>query len=720
MNLVPFLLDGVRGAVILGAALAALPLARRAPASIRRALVLAALLSAFSAPLVARTFAATSAARAMALPFFVREPYVESAVEPIEPPPAVSDDAASLPEGQRVLRAPGRAPFVSWSTLLLAVWALGAAGVIARLGLGIHRARKLVDRARPEGADAFAAVTHAVANEAGVRADVVISDDIDAPVVTGMWRHVVLMPRAALAWTEERWRVVLLHELAHVARRDCLASILTQLACAMHWFDPLAWIARRRLRRERELAADEDVLATGTPASVYAAHLLAIATASRGVEMAGALGMTARPSELAERVEKLVSRERPLPASPALLPSVVVAVSATALAVACASPRPVPSPGAHIENALGEPTAANVTPNPDRAAAEQKSAAVPAAAAEGAALLAEVAQQLGVPSSRIELTIDPALQRIVDEELADLARTHRPVAATAIVLEPSKGELLAVGDAATARRAFVTGSTIKPVTVAAALEAGALRLDQKFDCRTRSVGGRTIEDGKQQRGLLDVAGIIEVSSNVGASRILDVTGRERFDELVARLHLAEPSTVELPNVARGDVPKTARLEAYDAAMVAIGEGLTATPFQMAAIYGAFANQGEYVSPTLVRQLRGASGETVSRRGVRERVMRAETAKTMIQLLERAVQGDQATGKRARLQGVRVAGKTGTAGWTTPDGKDHVYVSFVGLVPADAPRYVILVGAEDPAENGYAPVVAAPAFAKIAARVLGPR
>jgi beta-lactamase regulating signal transducer with metallopeptidase domain len=717
MNLVPLVLDALRGAVILGVALAALPLLCRAPASIRRALLLVALVGALVAPLLGRAFAATSASRAVALPFFVGAIHVDAAVESLEAPPAVVNSAAGGADGERLDDAPGRKTALPWSTLLLLAWALGAAGVVVRLGCGVRRAHALVRRGRPDEAQTFDAVTQAVSHRTGVRAEVVISDDVDAPAVAGFFRHVVLMPRAALAWSDERWRVVLLHEFAHVARRDCLASALTQLACAMHWFDPLAWLARQRLRRERELAADQDVLAAGTLASAYAAHLLAIGSASRTVEVEGALGMTAKPSELAARIEMLVTRARPAPVSPALLPGIVVAVIAMALAVACANPRPAPFPVVQGGAAPAEPTAI-AAPGDGKEAGEESATAT--AAARGASLLEEVAKQMDVPSSRIELTIEPALQSIVDDELAHLVAAFHPAAATVIVLDPVKGELLAIGDALTARRAFVTGSTIKPLTLVAALETGAVRLDQRFDCRPRSIGKHKIYDSKE-RGLLDVASIVEVSSNVGISRIFEATRRERFDETLARFHLGEPLGVPLSNVAPGDVPKTTMLDAGDAVMVAIGEGLTATPLQMAAVYGVFANGGEYVAPTLVRKVTDDAGRTVPRRAVlRERIMRAETAQTAIQLLERTVQGDQGTGKRARVQAVRVAGKTGTAVWTTPDGKEHVYASFIGVVPADAPRYVILVGAADPGENGGGPVVAAPAFAKIAARALGVR
>ena len=89
------------------------------------------------------------------------------------------------------------------------------------------------------------------------------------------------MPDAAAQWPEERTRVVILHELAHIKRRDCLTQALAYLVCAAYWFNPLVWLAARRLRAEREHACDDFVLAAGARGSVYAAHLLDIAQAMR-------------------------------------------------------------------------------------------------------------------------------------------------------------------------------------------------------------------------------------------------------------------------------------------------------------------------------------------------------------------------------------------------------------------------------------------------------
>src|SRR5262249_53525641 len=140
--------------------------------------------------------------------------------------------------------------------------------------VGLARARSLARRASamPRG---FSEIAARAEQQIGASADVRVSDAIDGPMVTGVLAPVVLMPRAALAWDEARWRAVLLHELAHVKQRDCLAQIVAQIVCAANWFDPLVWWGARRLRLERELAADERVLASGARPVAYAEHLVA-------------------------------------------------------------------------------------------------------------------------------------------------------------------------------------------------------------------------------------------------------------------------------------------------------------------------------------------------------------------------------------------------------------------------------------------------------------
>jgi beta-lactamase regulating signal transducer with metallopeptidase domain len=693
MEFSSFAVDAFRGAVLLGAVLGASWLMRGATASVRRAMLVSMLTSVLAVPFAARALSTSPIAHVMEVPIFVRPVSIDPLLEAHEPPPVASQHAASSPKPSAVLAHTEAAWRARWPALLLATWALGVVVVLARLVFGLWGARRLVARAHAEDAAPFADVAQATARQVGARAAIAVSDDVGAPAVAGLFAPTILMPRKSLQWSCDEWRLVLLHELAHVRRRDCLAAVLADLVCAMHWFDPLAWMARAKLRRERERAADEDVLRFDGCASDYAELLLAVAFGARSAPPAGALGMTAGSSGLAERIEAIVGRGRRGQVSRTSTIAIASAACALSLAMACAHPRASAQPG------KGEEGAAR--------------AAAPSELGSRETLAREVSSAIDVPMANLELTIDSALQLVVDEELARLLAEYRPAAATVVVLEPSKGELLAIGDATTARRAFVTGSTLKTMTFAVALDAGAVRVDQKFDCRTRSFGAHRLADAKEH-DQLDLAQILEVSSNVGASRIFEAMDRERFDEALARFHLSDVSKVQLAGVAQGSAPKTTSLDAYTAAAFASGEVLTATPLQMAAAYAVFANGGEYVAPTLVRK-----GDPAKKGGVptRERVLRAETAGTIMQLLERAVRGEHATGKRAQIEGVRVAGKTGTAGWSTPDGKEHAYASFIGVVPADAPRYVILVGAVDPRDGAGGGTVAAPTFAKIAARAL---
>ena len=138
-----------------------------------------------------------------------------------------------------------------------------------------------------------------------------ISPAIGSPATWGLIRPVIVLPPAARDWTSERRRVVLAHELAHVARGDGVASLIGWIACALYWPNPLVWIAARRLRAEAERAADDSVLERGVPAVEYAAHLLDVARGSRSMRLLGvsAIGM-ARPSTLEGRLLAVLDETR--------------------------------------------------------------------------------------------------------------------------------------------------------------------------------------------------------------------------------------------------------------------------------------------------------------------------------------------------------------------------------------------------------------------------
>jgi hypothetical protein len=134
-----------------------------------------------------------------------------------------------------------------------------------------------------------------------------IAADAEGPFVCGVLQPAVVLPAEAEAWSTARRRTVLLHELAHIQRRDCLVQLLAQIACAVYWFNPLVWVAARALCIERERACDDEVLVQGTTPSAYAAELVDLARVRRRQWHSSAVLAMARPTELEKRVRAILA-----------------------------------------------------------------------------------------------------------------------------------------------------------------------------------------------------------------------------------------------------------------------------------------------------------------------------------------------------------------------------------------------------------------------------
>jgi beta-lactamase regulating signal transducer with metallopeptidase domain len=194
-----------------------------------------------------------------------------SAATPVTEMPAQNDSA------QQVITQTG-----SWQSAILPAmfifWLMGVILIFARLVAGTIKVRRMVRSATPLMDPGSLALLQDLSSQLGItrRLSVFRSKDSVIPMTCGVWSPVVLLPHEAGEWSEDRRRVVLLHELVHIKRRDLLTQALAQIACALYWFNPLVWLALRQLRKEQEWACDERVLATGVKASDYAGHLLEI------------------------------------------------------------------------------------------------------------------------------------------------------------------------------------------------------------------------------------------------------------------------------------------------------------------------------------------------------------------------------------------------------------------------------------------------------------
>ena len=194
-----------------------------------------------------------------------------------------------------------------WTTLLLIVWAAGAAVVLGRVALGLAAVQWMSRRMAVVTDAPWSAQARALAASLGLtRVRFLRSSTASMPMAWGILRPSILMPADADAWPADRLRLVLLHELAHVKRRDCATHVFAQIACAVYWFNPLAWMAARHLRSERERACDDLVLSAGTRGSEYASELLEVARVMRAgrfpAVLAGATLAMAHRSQLEGRL----------------------------------------------------------------------------------------------------------------------------------------------------------------------------------------------------------------------------------------------------------------------------------------------------------------------------------------------------------------------------------------------------------------------------------
>ena len=425
------LLSGaVRAAVVLAAGLAAYALLSRAAAATRRFVLVLTLGAAIVVPLASALGPRWTVQAPAALSVFARESDERA------PGAAPAIDAAIVAGAA----APRVAQSSPWGTIdvrgaLVLAWLAVAAALLARAVASQLRARAIVRRAAPVH---DARWTDAIA---GRRVEIRGSSEIDSPAVTGLLRPTIVVPLAALDWPLERCRLVLVHELAHVRRRDVLAQVLADLACSINWCNPLVWICARRLRVEREIAADDAVLAAGVRPSRYAEELLAVATSV--ATPSAALAMAERSSLEARVASILAARLARTPLAARGTLAVVATGAALAAAAACTAPV----------------------------------ASGPAGAAESSA------------APRVGTANEPAIQRAAEEEMAAIAKEWSPELTTIVVLDPATGEILAnaghiAGKTADVATTVATppGSTMKAITIAAALETNAITVDQKFEC----------------------------------------------------------------------------------------------------------------------------------------------------------------------------------------------------------------------------------------------
>jgi len=339
-------------------------------------------------------------------------------------------------------------------------------------------------------------------------------------------------------------------------------------------------------------------------------------------------------------------------------------------------------------------------------------------------------------SSAVVLTIDRRIQSMVEAELERTQKETKAEAIMAVVMDPKSGEILAMAQRPSfnpnqpslspesshqnklIHSLYEPGSTLKVLFAAEAIEKDILKADSILDCGGGSIKiGKTIiseSDKKHRHQSLSLQKVLTYSSNVGAVKVAQKLGVKGTKEMLQRFGLNQKTGIELSAEISGQEKAKSEITPLILANMGFGQGISMTPLQLVTAFSPFANGGFLVSPTLILD------ESSSHHQSGERVLSEETAEIIRNILVDVTQDPKGTGIQAKVPGVEVAGKTGTAQkFDSEKGykSNKYYSSFVGFLPAKDPQLLIGVMIDEPKAQYYASLIASPLFKVIAEQSL---
>ncbi|RAM51582.1 MAG: penicillin-binding protein 2 [Hapalosiphonaceae cyanobacterium JJU2] len=342
----------------------------------------------------------------------------------------------------------------------------------------------------------------------------------------------------------------------------------------------------------------------------------------------------------------------------------------------------------------------------------------------------------GFPHSddlQLQLTIDSRLQRIARTALKAQMDKYSAKRGAVIVMDAWDGSLLALASLPsynpneyskadislfknwTVADLYEPGSTFKPLNVAIALENGVITANDTFnDSGSIQVGDRTIKNAENKSyGRINIAQILQHSSNIGMVQIIQRLQASVYYGWLEKLGLGQAVSTDLPFIVASQLKSQEKFIAspIEPATTSFGQGFSLTPLQLVQIQGALANGGKLVTPHVIKGLVDSKNQThyTPKRPEPRQIFSAMTTQQVVEMMETVV--DEGSGKLSRIPGYRIAGKTGTAQIAGRSGGyvTGAYVtSFLGIMPVEAPRYVVLALVDEPRGiNTYGSTVAAP-------------
>lgn len=341
---------------------------------------------------------------------------------------------------------------------------------------------------------------------------------------------------------------------------------------------------------------------------------------------------------------------------------------------------------------------------------------------------------LEVEKLRLQLTLDTRLQRAAQSSLKQQLQKFNAKRGSVIVMDVRDGAILALAEEPSfdpnvyykgvelfrnwaISDLYEPGSTFKPINVAIALEAGVLKPNEVFhDPGTIKVGGRVIKNAeKKDLTDLSVAQILQHSSNVGMVQIMQRMPPATYYSWLKRLSLGQKVNTDLPFAVASQIKNQKQFVSYpiESATASFGQGFSLTPLHLVQLHAALANGGKLVTPHVVRGLFNTEGQLHQQPALPapQPIFLPKTAQTVLEMMETVV--IHGSGKTAAIPGYRIAGKTGTAEKADSRGgySSGAYItSFIGILPVESPRYVVLAVVDEPRKKGeliFGSTVAAP-------------
>ncbi|KKK88447.1 hypothetical protein LCGC14_2743080, partial [marine sediment metagenome] len=345
-----------------------------------------------------------------------------------------------------------------------------------------------------------------------------------------------------------------------------------------------------------------------------------------------------------------------------------------------------------------------------------------------------------VPGIDLVLTIDNIIQSIVEKEISLALEETEARSVEALFMNPQTGEILALANKPDydpnhysdfspffrrnriVHSIYEPGSTFKPVTASAILEEGLITMEESIYCEgTIKIASHTFHDWKPFNQYFTLAEILQNSSSIGMIKLASRMDKEIFSEYLHLFGFGEKTGIDLPAEAKGIVRAVSSWSLTDLPAISIGQAIAITPLQMLTAFSALVNGGELLKPYLVKYILNAEGKRIkeNKPTVLRRVISPSTSVQIKGFLEQVV--EKGTGRRAKIEGYSIGGKTGTAQIPSSVGRGYIpnkYISsFMGFAPVGSPKIIGMVVIKEPTGAYYGGEIAAPLFQRIMKRVL---